>query len=278
MQARRGHDHNATTTIALIAAAQIHKDRSLLATQLGWCPPIHPRVPSHSCLPTGHSLGGSLSKADSSTPPLPRKVLGILHGTYPRFHLGVAVHPVHNRFTVSIDFESRALPASCIPSSRGGRSLGVPLNAVFLRHHLFHRFAQTANNVFPARFELCHKLDPIFSLASPPCNRCVPLCSSVMDPNFVLPPLNVAGSHAIYQDDRLLHHAVVLQPKLERRTCITERSPSHTAHVIVVHVLLAIFSVGDGKPTFFQLFRRDRDFLSFVGHPSFVQPQSWSEG
>ena len=85
-------------------------------------------------------------------------------------------------------------PASGIPSSKRGRSLGFFVGLFrFLPHRLFQRYEQASNTVFPARFSLRHALDPVVPLASPSRHRCVPLCSSVVEPNFVLPPLNVVG-------------------------------------------------------------------------------------
>ena len=64
-------------------------------------------------------------------------------------------------------------------------------------------------------------------------------------------------------EDRLLHQAVVLHPKSERRANITGTSPSYTAHVIVVKILLAIFSVSSGRPIVRKQSLMNRDFSDF---------------
>ena len=48
-------------------------------------------------------VGSLLSKADPSTPPFPKQIVGSRHGTYPRFQLCMAVDPIHNRFAVALD-------------------------------------------------------------------------------------------------------------------------------------------------------------------------------
>ena len=53
---------------------------------------------------------------------IPRTVEGLVASTVltSRFHLGVAVHPVHNRFTITFDLQSR--PLSSHRTSRGGQA------------------------------------------------------------------------------------------------------------------------------------------------------------
>ena len=89
-------------------------------------------------------------------------------------------------------------PASGFSSSRGGQvpwflCRPSPVGFCFLFHRFLHEFEQAANLIFHARFSLRHELYPIVPLASPSRHRCVPLYSSVMEPNFVLPTLYVTG-------------------------------------------------------------------------------------
>ena len=68
-----------------------------------------------------------------------------------------------------------------------------PVGFFFLFHRLFHGLEQVTNNIFPARFLLRHEFDPIILLAGPSRHRCVPLYSSVVKPNLVLPSLHAVG-------------------------------------------------------------------------------------
>ena len=104
-------------------------------------------------------VGSLLSKADPSTPPFPKQIVGSRHGTYPRFQLGMAVDPIHNRFAVALLISgSASSPASGFSSfKRGGKSLGffvglVPLGSVFFFHRFLHEFEKAANLIFHARF------------------------------------------------------------------------------------------------------------------------------
>ena len=82
------------------------------------------------------STDKSASLLCSPTPPFPWEVLGCFHFAYPRLHLGVAVHPVHNRLTIPFIPRVGHCPASGMPNSRRGNSLGflvglIPLGSVF---------------------------------------------------------------------------------------------------------------------------------------------------
>ena len=59
-----------------------------------------------------------------------------------------------------------------------GISNSGPICSDLLIHNLFHGFEQAANYFFLARLSLRREL------ASPPCHRCVPLYSSVGEPNL----------------------------------------------------------------------------------------------
>ena len=85
----------------------------------------------------GNSLGGSLSQTNSTTPPFPEKVLDCFHSAYSCFHLGVAVHPVNNRFAVLFDFQRRQLPGYQYSEFKGSRSLGCSVGKVPLGSYCF---------------------------------------------------------------------------------------------------------------------------------------------
>ena len=74
-------------------------------------------------------VGSLLSKADPSTPPFPQQILGSRHGTYPRFQLGMAIDPVHNRFVVACDLQGRPLPQLPVDPVQGEASPLVSLSA-----------------------------------------------------------------------------------------------------------------------------------------------------
>ena len=64
---------------------------------------------------------------------------------------------------------------------------------LFHVHRLFHRLEQLPNDVFLARFCLRHELCPVLSFTRPSRHRCVPLYTSVVEPNFGLPSLDIHG-------------------------------------------------------------------------------------
>ena len=99
-----------------------------------------------------------------------------------------------------------AYPCFRIPSPRGGMSLGFLVGLVPFGSILFPTVCFTASSRIrlPCEVLWCHKLDPIVTLASPSRHRCVPLYSPVVH------LCTLQGSYAIHQEDRLLHHAVVL--------------------------------------------------------------------
>ena len=100
---------------------------------------------------------------------------------------------VHNRFAVPFDLQSRPLSGFRYSKFKGRQIPWLLCRQDPVGLFLFHGLEKTANNVFLARFPLRHELYPVVSLASPSRHRCVPLYSSVVEPNFVLPPLNVVG-------------------------------------------------------------------------------------
>ena len=99
----------------LCALFPAHKSAALLCSRKVWVIP-----------PTHHSRGRFCAP----------------HRADPRFHLGVAVHPIHNRFIVHLDLQSQFLSRNrCSKVNRGGgerrRSLGFfvgtgPPNSFFL--------------------------------------------------------------------------------------------------------------------------------------------------
>ena len=181
-----------------------HRDQWPRTTQHGQCPPILPPVPSRLFRPT-HQLPHYVHErcvwpirqfdvVDGPLgPPVSQEVLSLLHGTFSRFQLGVAIDAVHNRFAVASDFQGRLCPASGISSTR--RQPLVSLSAFwsrwvrFLLHRLFidSRLRITSS----LRTCSCHKL----YLPSPAhlaigVSYCTPL---LWNPIFVLPPLYVVG-------------------------------------------------------------------------------------
>ena len=168
--------HSSTRPFAPLSA---HCSASLLCSRKVWV--------THS--------GGSLSQTNSTTPPFPEKVLDCFHSAYSCFHLGVAVHPVNNRFAVPFDLQRRQLLGYRYSEFRVRQISGLlcrqdPVGLLCLFHRLFHGLEQATDNVFLTRIFLRHKLDPVLPLAGPPRHRC-PLYSSVMEANLVLPPLNI---------------------------------------------------------------------------------------
>ena len=126
----------------------------------------------------------------------------------------------------SVDFS----PGTGAPKSRergrregeGGRSLGifvgrVALDSFFLPTGCFIDSIQIPNDIFLARLCLLHECFPVLPLTSPSRHWCVPLNPSVVEPNFVLPSLDM--SHAIPHEDR---------PKRERRA-------QHNGDITIIH-------------------------------------------
>ena len=146
--------------------------------------------------------------------------------------------------------------ATGIPRSSGGRSLGFfvgtgPLDSVFL-----------STGCFSLRGCVC-VVSCIQSFPSPAylaigVSHCTPL---LWNPTLCFHLWTLYGSHVIPQEDRLLHHAVGLHPKVEGRAIITATSPSYTAHVIVVHILFALFPVSSGRLIFLQQSLTNRDVM-----------------
>ena len=166
----------------------------------------------------------------------------------------MTVHLVHNRFAVTFDLQRRQLPWH-----RCSEFQWVQFSRLLCRHgsfglfflvlRVFHGLEQSPDNIFPARLCLLRECHPVFPPISPSvcptvllCCR-TRLCASISE--------HCRGTTSL-QEDRFLHHAVVLRPNTERRTNIIGTSPSYTAHVIVVQILLAIFSVSSGKRIFLQ--------------------------
>ena len=167
-------------------------------------------------------------------------------------------------------------PGTNVPRSKGGRSQGFivvagPMDSFFLSTGCF-----IDSSKFRMTFSFWGRVCVISSFQSFPSPSVCPteplccetqLCASIFE--------HCSGS--MPHEDRLLHHAVVLHPKSERRANITGTSPSYTAHVTIVQILLAFFRqqwqahLPPAKP-------HEPRSSDFVGYPGFIQHSARSEG
>ena len=134
------------------------------------------------------------------------------------FLLGMAVDPLRDRLTVSLDFERQFFCSAAASSTNECNFL-----AFFFKNAVLSplsRFLLT---------QLSHReWNPNFPIPHPLQQRCVPLLAFFVESEFVLPSCHISGSVVKMHALLFLHQIVDLQAKMDRKAFMIGTSPSNT--------------------------------------------------
>ena len=132
-------------------------------------------------------LSGTPSEADASTPPFPSKGLGLLHSRGRSFSSWRVCSPSPQSFYCPPLISSvRPTPGTGIPRSG-------PLNSFFLSTGCFIDSRKCRMTSSLRGCKMHHQLYPVLTFTRPSSHRCVPTVPCVVEPDFVLPSLDIVG-------------------------------------------------------------------------------------